>query len=216
MGGLKIIPLVQPFLHRLLEKPLIFELQQKLCNNYSAIAEEFSDILGQGGKRIIDIGCSTGACARTIIDMRMNDYVGIDIEPRYTEAAAGWSSHGQFQAVDARSMPFQDDSFDLAMFIGIMHHMDDKLVMDCLSEVSRVLTPQGRVIIAEPVFTPGRRLSTLLLSMDRGHNIRDESGYRSLFCGYMVERQRFFDFSIVRHRFCSFVLRPSSSSIITA
>lgn len=206
----KVIPIVQPFLHRLLESPLVFELQQRLCNNYSAIFKEFSDILGQGGKRIIDIGCSTGACANSIIDMRANEYVGVDIDPRYVEAAARRSPGGRFYAMDARHMSFPDKTFDLAMFIGVMHHMDDELVKGCLNEVLRVLKSGGRVIIAEPVFSPGHWLSTVLLNMDRGRNIRDEAGYRMLLDGFSVERQRFFDFSI--HRFCSFILSPSSKA----
>lgn len=201
------IDIVQPFLHRVLENPHVFELQQRFCNNYSAISDEFSDVLGQGAKRIIDIGCSTGACASSIIDMRMNDYVGVDIESSYVEAAARRSPLGVFYALDAREMPFQSCTFDVAMFIGVMHHMDDKLVADCLGEVSRVLKPSGRLIVAEPVFTPGSWLSTVLLNMDRGRNIRDEPGYRSLFGKYVIERQRFFRFSA--HRFCSFVLKPT-------
>jgi len=203
--------IVQPLLHRLLESPLVFELQQRLCNNYSAILSEFSNILNQDRKRIVDIGCSTGACASRIIDMGRNDYVGIDIEPRYVKLAARRAPHGNFYVVDARKMPFRDESFDLAMFIGVMHHMDNDLVKDCLREVLRVLKPNGRVIVAEPVFTPGRRLSTLLLHLDRGRNIRDAPHYRALFDGFAIERQRFFEFSI--HRFCSFVLKRSALGI---
>ena len=200
------IPAVESVLHKLLENPLVFEFQQRLCNNYSAILAEFSDIIGKGGQRIIDIGCSTGACASTIIDMHANDYVGVDIDPRYVETAARRSPQGRFYAMDARHMAFPDKTFDLTMFIGVMHHMDDELVRGCLNEVLRVLKSGGRVIIAEPVFTPGRWLSTVLLNMDRGRNIRDESGYRALFDGFEIERQRFFSFSA--HRFCSFVLKP--------
>jgi SAM-dependent methyltransferase len=211
--SVSLIPMGQPFLHRLLENPVVFELQQRLCNNYSAILGEFSDILGQGGRRIIDIGCSTGACASSVIDMRMNNYVGIDIEPRYIEAAASRSPRGSFYVMDARKMPFPDGSFDLAMFIGVMHHMDNELVKDCLREVQRVLKSDGRVIVAEPVFTRGRWLSTLLLKLDRGRNIRDEPHYRALFEGFAIERQRFFDFSI--HRFCSFVLKLSAPANVS-
>jgi ubiquinone/menaquinone biosynthesis C-methylase UbiE len=206
------MPVIEPLLHKLLENPLVFELQQRLCNNYSAIVTEFADFLGSGGQRIIDIGCSTGACASCIIDMQANDYTGVDIDPRYVMAAARRSPQGRFCVMDARRMSFPDKTFDLAMFIGVIHHMDDELVKGCLNEVSRVLKANGRVIIAEPVFTPGRRLSNLLLSMDRGRNIRPESGYRALFAGYAIERQRYFPFSI--HRFCSFVLKPSSSTKI--
>lgn len=202
--------MVQLFLHRLLESSLVFELQQRLCNNYSAVLNEFADILDQRCKRIVDIGCSTGACASRIVDMRRNDYVGIDIELRYVKSAARRAPRGSFYAADARKMPFPDRLFDLAMLIGVMHHMDNALIKDSLREVLRVLKPDGRVIVAEPVFTDGRRLSTLLLHLDRGRNIRDESRYRALFDGFTIERQRFFNFSV--HRFCAFVLRPSLSS----
>lgn len=204
------IPVVEPFLHKLLEKPLIFEFQQRVCNNYFAISTEFADIFEQRGKSIIDVGCSTGACAASIIDMHANDYVGVDIDPRYVDAAARRSPDGRFFEMDAREMSFPDETFDLAMFVGVMHHMDDALVQACLKEVLRVLKPSGRVIVAEPVFTPGRWLSTVLLKMDRGRYIRDEPGYRALFDGFSVERQQFFRFSA--HRFCSFLLKPSLQS----
>jgi ubiquinone/menaquinone biosynthesis C-methylase UbiE len=131
----------------------------------------------------------------------------VDIDPRYVEAAARRSPDGRFYAMDARAMSFPDGTFDLAMFVGVMHHMDDALVKACLKEVSRVLKPGGQVIVAEPVFTPGRWMSTALLRMDRGRNIRDEPGYRALFDGFLIERQGYFNFSA--HRFCSFVLSPS-------
>jgi SAM-dependent methyltransferase len=202
------ISLVTRGLHRLLDIPLVFELQQRISNNYSGVFAEFSDVLGAAGLSIVDIGCSTGACSSSIIDMQANSYVGIDIERHYVEAAARRSPKGRFIAMDARRMDFPDGMFDVAMFIGVMHHMDDRLVRDCLREVSRVLKPEGRVIVAEPVYTPGRWLSTMLLNMDRGRYIRDEPGYRALFDGFSVERQRFFRFSV--HRFCSYVLTPSS------
>ena len=195
------------FLHRLLEVPFIFELQQRLCNNYSGVLQEFSEILGANKRlSIIDIGCSTGACASVIINMRENSYVGIDIDQSYVEAAAKRSPNGEFLVMDARNMNFPDSHFDLAMFIGVMHHMDDELIRACLKEISRVLKPDGKVIVAEPVYTRGHLLSTIFLNMDRGKYIRNQSGYESLFNGFKVHRQRFFRFSL--HRFCSFILVP--------
>lgn len=191
-------------LHGLLQIPILFEIQQRIFNDYRNVYTEFEDLLGRSGVSIIDIGCSTGACAASIVPMTSNRYVGLDIEPRYVALAARRAPDGRFVAMDARRMAFPDASFDLAMFIGVMHHMDDQLVKDCLSEVSRVLRPEGRVIVAEPVYTPGRWLSTVLLNMDRGRYIRDEPGYRKLFGGFSIQRQRYFRLSL--HRFCSFVL----------
>lgn len=198
------------FLHKLLENPIIFEIQQRICNNYSAIKVEFLDILDDGGKEILDIGCSTGTCASNIIDMCNNNYFGIDIDPSYIEVAASRSPNGRFMVMDARKMSFQDNSFDLVMFIGVLHHMNDALAISCFKEVLRVLKPGGLVIVAEPVFTPGRWMSNMLLRMDRGRNIRTESGYRSLFLGFSIKRQRYFNFSA--HRFTAFLLQPVDKS----
>jgi SAM-dependent methyltransferase len=195
---------VKEFLHWLLESPQIFEMQQRLCNNYIAIGQEFDEYINREPQRIIDIGCSTGTCAEHIIDFHYHDYTGVDIERKYIEAAKKRVPRGNFVTLDARSTFFPDRSFDIAMFIGVMHHMEDALVRDCLSEVGRIVKPDGCVLVAEPVFSRGEFLSTALLKLDRGKYIRDDLGYRSLFDGFKVDRQNYFRFSA--HRFSSYVL----------
>ena len=74
-------------LHKLLEIPIIFQIQQKVCNNYDAVLEEFSDYLKSSKKSIIEIGCSTANCATEIIDMKNNYYVGVDLDQNYIERA---------------------------------------------------------------------------------------------------------------------------------
>lgn len=196
-------------LYRIFESSTVFEWQQRLCNNYSSIFTEFGSVFKIKNQRILDIGTSTGLCAERVLARQEHQYTGIDINQNYVEAAARRFSSGHFYTMDARKLLFPDGSFDLAMFIGVIHHMDDKLVRECLGEIARVLSPNGRVIVAEPVFTPGKWLSTVLLKMDRGDYIRNKDSYQSLFNGFSVERQRFFRFSA--HRFCSFILKPSVS-----
>jgi SAM-dependent methyltransferase len=196
------------FLHRLLDHPRIFEWQQRLCNNYSAIRRHFSEYLEVSGKDVLDIGCSTGTCAATVVSMTDNRYTGIDIEARYVERARKLYPAGRFECMDARALEFDDDSFDVVMFVGALHHMDDGIVRDCFASIRRVLRPTGVVLCAEPVFTRGKFFSNLLLRNDRGRHIRDEPGYRGLFTGLHVARQDYFRLSI--HRFCSFVLTKSA------
>ena len=202
------------FLRRFIEKalsaPLVFDFQQKFCNNYTAVRDEFAEYLSTSGKRILDVGCSTGACARQVVDMEKNAYTGVDIEPQYIETATRLYPAGKFLALDARSLPFESGSFDLVLFTGVWHHMDDSLIKDCLREVGRVLADSGAVLVAEPVFTPGWALSNFLLSLDRGRYIRAEEDYRALVDGFAVARQRFFKLSF--HRFCSFVLTKRAAS----
>lgn len=203
------VGIFKTFLRRLIRQtlsiPLIFDLQQKLCNNYVAMLEEFAGYLKVSGKRILDVGCSTAACAREIVDMKNNSYVGVDIEPQYIETASRRSPLGKFLTLDARSLPFESESFDVVLFCGVWHHMDDALVKDCLREVKRVLTKSGVVLVAEPVFTPGWPVSNFLLSLDRGRHIRTDEDYRRLTKGFEVVRHRFF--KLGNHRFYSLVLK---------
>jgi ubiquinone/menaquinone biosynthesis C-methylase UbiE len=201
-------------LHRLLDIPLIFDWQQRLCNNYRGIRDEFADYLGRAGLDVLDVGCSTGACAGTILSMKDNRYTGIDIDPRYVRRAARRYPDGTFLVMDARDLAFATASFDLILFVGALHHMDDAIIRGCMKELRRVLRPDGVVLCAEPVFTPGRRLSTFFLRRDRGRHIREPEGYARLFDGLEVARRRFFDFSI--HRFVSFVLRRRIDGALAA
>jgi SAM-dependent methyltransferase len=191
-------------LRRLLDHPVVFEWQQWLCNNYQAIRRVFDEQLGRTGLDILDIGCSTGTCAGSILSMQDNRYTGIDIDPGYVARAARRYPDGVFKVMDARALKFDEASFDVVLFVGALHHMDDAIVRSCFAEIRRVLRPGGSVLCAEPVFTPEHRLSTFLLKRDRGRHIRTPEGYARLFGGFGVARRTFFDFSV--HRFCAFVL----------
>ena len=37
--------IIKKILHKLLEIPIVFQLQQKICNNYDAVLNEFSEYL---------------------------------------------------------------------------------------------------------------------------------------------------------------------------
>ncbi len=198
--------LLTQLVHRLLDIPLIFELQETLCNNYGGVRKEFSEYLSEDGLKILDIGCSTGASAQSIVDMDRQNYTGIELIPKYAAFAAKRNPKGKVLAMDATKMDFPAHSFDLGFFLGVWHHMDDQTVRNSLINVKRVLKPGGVLLVAEPLFTPGRWYSNMFLKRDRGSYIRSRVGYLALTKGWHVERERFFRFSL--HRFLSLVLRP--------
>jgi ubiquinone/menaquinone biosynthesis C-methylase UbiE len=172
-----------------LSNPILFGLQQKLCNDYSAIQREFAPLISRPGVRILDIGCSVGTCAGQIIDMAQVDYTGIDIDPNYARIAQARYPHGKFHTMDASRMAFADQQFDVCMFICVLHHMSNEAVAACLGDIRRVLKPDGRILVAEPVFTPGHWFSSLCLHLDRGRFIRTKEGYRDLFQGFRLVRE---------------------------
>jgi SAM-dependent methyltransferase len=191
--------------HRLLDNPTVFQLQQRVCNNYLSIKKAFPAYFGVTGKNILDIGCSTATCAGQIIEMKNNYYVGVDINPEYVELAKKLHPYGHFLQQDARTLPFENDFFDLIMFNGVWHHMHDDLIRSCMKEVFRVLRPTGAVVVSEPVFRRDWRVSTWFLENDRGEYIRDRAGYRALFDGFAIVEEK--TLRITLHEFAGFVAR---------
>lgn len=196
-------------LSKLLNAPAIFDLQQKVCNNYENVKLEFADYVDAEKLHILDVGCSTGVCGQAIFDTARNEYTGIDITPKYIEYANRVNSHGRYLVMDGRQLDFPDDSFDLVSFIGVLHHMEDAIAKACLEEVHRVIKPSGYLLIAEPVFTANALASNMLLSLDRGKFIRESAEYINLAPQFEVVRKRYFNLSL--HRFVSLIATPKKA-----
>lgn len=192
-------------LAKVLSSPLVFNLQQKLCNSYSNVKTEFSDYFKDESLSILDLGCSTGIAGQGICDVNKHKYVGIDLDKKYIDFAKKKCPKVDYRVMDGRKLEFPDHFFDIVMFVGVLHHMDDQTAEACIKEVRRTLRPTGLLLIAEPVFTPNSLISNLFLSIDRGQHIRESSDYLSLVKDFGVVRQRYFRFSL--HRFISIVAR---------
>lgn len=193
----------------LLASPKLFELHQGKINHYEDIAAEFREALAGEGLTILDLGCSTGTCASRILDFRHVDYTGIDLHAGYIDNAARRFAGARFLTMDAQKLSFPDRQFDCVLVIGVLHHMDDTVARAAMQEAARVLKPEGRILIAEPLFTPGRWVSNLLNRLDRGRFIRNPDGYRELLTDLTLERERYFDLDVTfcKHRMLSFVAR---------
>ena len=88
-------------------------------------------------KLVLDIGCAGGLLVHAFRRIGVLCY-GIDIHP---------SGDGTIKA-DARSLPFKDCVFDLVTAIEVLEHIKDYDVV--ISEINRVLKPNGFVFITTP------------------------------------------------------------------
>jgi ubiquinone/menaquinone biosynthesis C-methylase UbiE len=53
-----------------------------------------------------------------------------------------------FKIMDAETLDFKEDSFDIIVCSGVLHHLDIK---KAYVELARVLKPEGEIICAEPL-----------------------------------------------------------------
>lgn len=120
----------------------------------AGLHEEFlRAVRPQGGARILDVGCGPGHV--TIRLARENPtaaVVGVDFSANQITAArkllaAEPLANCRFLEADAMSLPFGDGSFDLVVSLASLKHWPDK--DRGLREIRRVLTHDGRAVVAE-------------------------------------------------------------------
>lgn len=103
----------------------------------------------RAGVRVIDFACGNGE--NGIFASRCGaDVVGIDISPEGIANAnavrAGVEARCRFEVMDGENLSFPDDSFDLGVEYGALHHVD---LDRALSELARVIKPGGQMICSE-------------------------------------------------------------------
>lgn len=93
------------------------------------LTRHLCDILPQQAS-VIDVGAGDGLLARRVLDIRPDlQWKAVDTLPRPT-------AHVPVQLYDGRVIPFADRSFDVALFVDVLHHTDDPAAM--LREAVRV------------------------------------------------------------------------------
>ena len=133
------------------------------------------------GARVVDVGCGTGQ----ILDYLPPgiEYHGFDLDPNYIETArAKYAARGNFSCADITVLPADAiPPCDLAIAIGLLHHLDDAGARTLLANLARRLSPGGRLVTVDGVWEPAQSsVARAILARDRGQNIRDAAGYLAL------------------------------------
>ena len=111
-------------------------------------AFEFADVAP--GMSVLDLGCGRGEIVRHVSRLGARS-IGLD----YSEAAVALSqrtmrdepgAHGITRG-DAKQLPFAASQFDRVLMFDVVEHLHPWELDACLSDVMRVLKPQGKIII---------------------------------------------------------------------
>jgi ubiquinone/menaquinone biosynthesis C-methylase UbiE len=104
----------------------------------------------QPGMRILDAGCGLGGACRLLADEYGCDVTGIDITEDYIRTAeklsalTGLQHQNHFVHGSVLNMPFDNNSFDVALTQHVQMNIADKKTF--YAEVARVLKKGGRFI----------------------------------------------------------------------
>ena len=103
------------------------------------------------GARALDYCCGEGQVSLQLASHGAT-VVGIDISPKRVAAAgqlladSGYTEQSTFQVMDAEQLDFSDDSFDVIVCSGVLHHLDTS---KAFPELARVLKSTGKIICIE-------------------------------------------------------------------
>ncbi len=118
---------------------------------------------------ILDVGCGTGRLLRTASQRFPDAHLdGVDAAPQMIAQAISMLPAGapiRFQQATAEALPFADGQFDLVFSTMTFHHWADQ--KKGVSEVARVLAPNGRWLLADFVGQGIVRSITQLLRLHR-------------------------------------------------
>jgi ubiquinone/menaquinone biosynthesis C-methylase UbiE len=126
------------------------------------------------GESVLDVGCGTGSLA--IAAKRhvggQGQAFGIDASPEMIARAISKSANERidvsFKTAVAEALPFADATFDAVLSTLMLHHLPSKVRQQCLSEIRRVLKPEGRLLVVD--FAKPQDRSGLLAHFHRhGH-----------------------------------------------
>jgi ubiquinone/menaquinone biosynthesis C-methylase UbiE len=121
----------------------------------------------ESGANVLDIG--SGAGTDSLIAAQMvgpaGRVTGIDMTPQMlakarASAAVMNATNVEYVAAEAEALPFENESFDIAISNGVIDLLPDKDTV--FTEIHRVLVPGGRIQIADvtiqrPVSEEGKR-----------------------------------------------------------
>lgn len=156
----------------------------------------FPSVQADDSVRLLDYGCGSGTllfgmCAR---GWRVNK-TGCDVSIKMLEEAERSVQGEDCEAIDwviqnGSSVPFASGSFDFVVVSSVLHHIEPDDRDFALSEIWRVLTPGGRVIVLEHnPFNPLTRYVVARTPIDANAVLltRGEAMSRLRCCGFLLE-----------------------------
>jgi glycosyltransferase involved in cell wall biosynthesis/SAM-dependent methyltransferase/Tfp pilus assembly protein PilF len=99
-------------------------------------------------RRVLDCGCAGGAFGANLKQLGVSEVVGVEVVERAYEMAQELLDHAIFGSIEDVDIPYDDGHFDSIIFGDVLEHLVEPA--ETLQKVSRVLAPDGVIVISIP------------------------------------------------------------------
>ena len=165
---------------RVLGNPFVYNHVRPLAVGGLDLSPFYRWLTTAAGSVIVDVGCGTGDALRYVD--RFSQYVGLDTDSIAIGFAKNRYGSRQNVSFECRELVTEDVKRIAPTHVimaGLLHHLSDDDALSLLSSIEQ--SPRlEQVITLDIVFLPGKWVSNLLASMDRGKFCREGSGYAAL------------------------------------
>ena len=117
-----------------------------------------TELVAVEGRRVLELGCGAAFMTRVIAqrlgaaEVMATEVDRIQHERNLAAAASEGLDRIQFRYGGAESIAAPDASFDLVFMLKSLHHVPVDRMDQALSEIHRVLVPDGLLYVSEPVY----------------------------------------------------------------
>ncbi len=136
-----------------------FDLFGQSQLNYAQYLVDFvSELVEHNQNRILDLGAGTGILSFPL-SKRSKQLIAVDFSFKMLKKGLDATSQGEsieWQQANVRNLPFESKAFDIVISCGLITHIIPDHFEEFVSEMSRVVTRKGNVIISVPPL-PWRR-----------------------------------------------------------
>jgi SAM-dependent methyltransferase len=196
--------------------PAVYQLWSNVVGGPACLKALINEYIQPGvDSRILEIGCGPG----TIVPyLPQSGYLGFDLSSKYIEQARRRFPKAKFvcERVSKFSLA-QQQSFDVVVAIGIVHHLDDAEAGQLFQIAHDALKPGGRLVTVDGVFTNDQSAAARwLLARDRGEYVRSEQEYVRLASQVFGEIKPIVRHDLLRIPYTHLILECARSAVSVA
>jgi SAM-dependent methyltransferase len=138
--------------------PTEFFLEVKVAHLLGTLRQKFGDL---SRLRVLDVGCGVGLTDQ-LLKAHLPHLVGVDLSGKSLEVARVRNPQIAYHHLADNNLPFANGSFDVVFAICVWHHVPPNQWTAFISELSRVIVPNGLLLIYE--HNPWNPLTRLVVS----------------------------------------------------